>query len=222
MKRLIRKIFDRLGYDIVKRFDISDAIQYNTLEETEKFYSDKAAVDLYNKGEVTKIVANNKTALEDHKLLRDGISVLDVSCGTGVLLKTIADAYPSIELQGTEFSQAALIHAQKLLPSAKFHLLNVEEAHLETTYDLVICSQVLEHLQQPQNALLNLMRMVKPGGHLFLSVPDGRVDRYQGHINFWSIASWSLFLKSTFPNYTVEVGYLKSEIDLFGLILNNN
>lgn len=39
------------------------------------------------------------------------------------------------------------------------------------TYDIVICSQVLEHLPEPEQALQELYRVLKPGGRLWLSTP---------------------------------------------------
>jgi SAM-dependent methyltransferase len=38
-------------------------------------------------------------------------------------------------------------------------------------YDLVLCEQVLEHLVDPKQALLNLAHLLKPGGLLHLTVP---------------------------------------------------
>ena len=47
--------------------------------------------------------------------------------------------------------------------------------------DFVIANQVLEHFQNPLLALQNMLRVLKPGGVLYLSLPDKRfsfdVDR---------------------------------------------
>ncbi len=39
------------------------------------------------------------------------------------------------------------------------------------TYDLVLCSQVLEHIAQPDKAIREVMRVLRPGGRLVLTVP---------------------------------------------------
>ena len=40
------------------------------------------------------------------------------------------------------------------------------------TFDFVHSSQCLEHLQSPEEGLKNWLRIVKPGGHLIITVPD--------------------------------------------------
>jgi SAM-dependent methyltransferase len=40
-------------------------------------------------------------------------------------------------------------------------------------FDHVICTEVLEHTLQPFNAAAELLRVLKPGGHLFVSTPFG-------------------------------------------------
>ena len=41
----------------------------------------------------------------------------------------------------------------------------------DTSFDTVFCSQVLEHVPRPWNALAEMKRVLKPGGHLILTVP---------------------------------------------------
>ena len=40
------------------------------------------------------------------------------------------------------------------------------------TYDTIICNQVLEHVRHPQRVVNELYRILKPGGKLFLTVPQ--------------------------------------------------
>jgi SAM-dependent methyltransferase len=42
----------------------------------------------------------------------------------------------------------------------------------DSSLDTAICFEVLEHLQEPQNALAEILRCLKPGGHVLLSVPN--------------------------------------------------
>src|SRR2546427_11184570 len=41
--------------------------------------------------------------------------------------------------------------------------------------DFVIANHVIEHLEAPVQALIEWYRVLRPGGYLFLAVPDGRV-----------------------------------------------
>ncbi len=40
------------------------------------------------------------------------------------------------------------------------------------TVDTVLCTQVLEHLEQPERALVEFLRVLRPGGHLILTAPQ--------------------------------------------------
>ena len=40
------------------------------------------------------------------------------------------------------------------------------------TYDAVICTQVMEHVQSPERTCAELTRVLKPGGHLFITAPQ--------------------------------------------------
>jgi len=41
------------------------------------------------------------------------------------------------------------------------------------SFDAVLCTEVLEHVPEPTLALKEMIRLVKPGGHLFISAPLG-------------------------------------------------
>lgn len=42
----------------------------------------------------------------------------------------------------------------------------------DASFDAVICTQVLEHVQSPPKTVAELTRVLKPGGHLFISAPQ--------------------------------------------------
>lgn len=62
-------------------------------------------------------------------------------------------------------------------------------------FDFVLCTEVLEHLENPELAYQHLQQAVRPGGSLLIAVPNGRFDRSGYHINFWSPESWSIFIE---------------------------
>lgn len=44
---------------------------------------------------------------------------------------------------------------------------------LDKTYDIILCTQVLEHVPYPQKVINEFYRILKPGGKLFLTAPQG-------------------------------------------------
>ncbi len=106
------------------------------------------------------------------KLTKDlvpGSRVLDVGCGRGVLLTSLADN--DMETHGFEISQTA---AEGADPRSKIAIApSLEEAAYPAGYfDLVVLCHVLEHLPDPKQTLLEIRRILKPGGRLVVSVPN--------------------------------------------------
>lgn len=70
-------------------------------------------------------------------------------------------------------------------PSPFYYLdLNYETIEVPTQYDLVMCSQVLEHVFDVKVALLNLARLCRPGGYLWINCPGS--CRAHGSPDFFS------------------------------------
>ena len=63
-------------------------------------------------------------------------------------------------------------------------------------FDLVLATEVLEHLRRPAEALMALRVLCAPGGRVVITVPDGARDDWEGHVNFWSEDELRVFLSS--------------------------
>lgn len=70
-------------------------------------------------------------------------------------------------------------------PFAEFDVFNLESGPLNERFDLVICSEVIEHLADWRPGVRHLASMVKDGGHLLLTCPTGRIHETEsqfGHV----------------------------------------
>jgi SAM-dependent methyltransferase len=108
---------------------------------------------------------------------KPGERVLDLGCGAGRFLAALRDA--GAEPVGVEIAEAAVERARQNVPGAEVHLLGPDGTlplgHGEV--DLVWCSEVLEHIPDVAGALLEVRRVLKPGGRLLLTVPyHGRLQ----------------------------------------------
>jgi SAM-dependent methyltransferase len=111
-------------------------------------------------------------------------SICDVGCGNGAMLSLIRARYPGVALYGADLSPEVVKKNLQRYPSMRFEVLNLEEGHFEAQTDLVICSEVVEHLNDRAPAITNLLKAVKPGGHLLLTAPAGKIfetERRWGH-----------------------------------------
>jgi SAM-dependent methyltransferase len=110
-------------------------------------------------------------------------SVLDVGCGQGALLQEIARRRPHVALAGVDLSTQAVVLAQQRLPQARFCVLDISRGRLRHAFDLVLCTDVLEHIADDQAALRNLRAMCRRW--LVVGTLQGRMRRFEravGHV----------------------------------------
>lgn len=111
-------------------------------------------------------------------------SVLDVGCGQGSLLAELCKESPRANPCGCDISAVALELARQRLPHGRFYVLDVSREHLGEKFDLVICSEVLEHISDDMAALANLTNMTRK--YLLITAPQGRMRRFEssevGHV----------------------------------------
>lgn len=79
----------------------------------------------------------------------------------------------------------------------------------DNTFDVVLCTQVLEHINRPQEFLKELYRVLKPGGILYLTAPQG-FKEHQIPYDFFRYTSFGLrflFEQAGFsPEYITPMG----------------
>jgi SAM-dependent methyltransferase len=111
-------------------------------------------------------------------------SVLDVGCGQGSLLEELIGEFPGIEPHGVDLSPAGLEIARRRVPNGEFATLDLTHGTTGRTYDLLICSEVLEHIEDDVTAMKNLRSMC--AGYLVVTTVQGRMRRFEpeavGHV----------------------------------------
>ncbi|WP_326776917.1 class I SAM-dependent methyltransferase [Streptomyces sp. NBC_01445] len=110
--------------------------------------------------------------------LRAGDRVLDAGCGTGRALPALRDAVgPSGAVLGVDLTPAMLEAAVRAGRDRAGSLMLADVTRLPVrseSLDAVFGSGLVAHLPQPQENLLELARVVRPGGLLALFHPIGR------------------------------------------------
>lgn len=144
----------------------------------------------------------------------------EVGCGEGHLLRHLAKA--GYEVRGSDFSQAVIAKAEAFAQSegvdAAFKACSIYDMLPERdAAELVVCCEVLEHLESPQKALEILAGLAAP--YLLVSVPReplwrimnlarlkyvAQLGNTPGHIQHWSRQSFISFLSGTFDIVRVE------------------
>lgn len=97
--------------------------------------------------------------------------LLDIGCGTGVLLETLRGKYPDIHLAGIDPTKEMLDIASKRLPKD----IHIEQGWAEslafedTSFDIVVSCNMFHYIQKPVAALKEAMRVLKPTGMLVIT-----------------------------------------------------
>lgn len=120
---------------------------------------------------VQKFFINNflKTLLNEAGKLKPQ-SILDVGCGEGFTLENLRTNKIGQELVGIDLSKEAIQIGKELHPNLSLKPGTIYHIPFKpNSFDLVICSEVLEHLQHPEKALLELKRVTK--NNCIISVP---------------------------------------------------
>ncbi|MGW6788230.1 class I SAM-dependent methyltransferase [Streptomyces chartreusis] len=100
-------------------------------------------------------------------------TVLDIGCGDGTAAATAAPFFTGHRIIGLDWSQDALRRARTRIPYAVRGELTDGGLPLRTAAaDAVLFSEVIEHLVDPDAALDEIRRVLRPGGHLMLSTPN--------------------------------------------------
>jgi len=111
----------------------------------------------------------------------------------------------------------ALAIARSQLPEIDFQYLDVYKP-TTAQFDVIFCVEVLEHLLYPDTALHNIVQMLAPNGVALLTVPNGRIDTFEGHINFWSPESWKVLLERNGESCDIDTGLLEEGAHNFAVI----
>ncbi|MEW2388545.1 class I SAM-dependent methyltransferase [Streptomyces venezuelae] len=100
-------------------------------------------------------------------------TVLDIGCGDGTAAATAAPLLAGHRVVGVDWSQDALRRAHARLPYVvRGELTDGGLPFADGAADAVLFSEVVEHLVDPDSALDELRRVLRPGGHLMLSTPN--------------------------------------------------
>lgn len=123
--------------------------------------------------------------------LRAGSRLLEIGCGAGNLLleATVAGSYPvalDLSMQALTFVRSRLEEVQSTPDApqdfACTQAIGESLPFPDNTFDCILLSEVIEHLEAPQLSIREAMRVLCPGGRLLVTTPNYR--------SFWPVMEW--------------------------------
>lgn len=127
-------------------------------------------------------------------------TVLDAGCGEGIITKNITNNFPGKKITGIDISENAVMRAKAMVPEVHFEKGDITALkYTDNFFDLTLALEVLEHLPNPEKALIELKRITKKCclisvpwepffslGNLLSGKNIVRLGNDPEHINSWS------------------------------------
>ncbi len=166
---------------------------------------------LYNKDQCRNIF------LFLDEVLDEKLSLIDVGCGTGDLLKyfkeNLSDRFPAMKMRGCEYNSALTKEINRQLKEELVFHGGIDQAFPEEKFDLIILSHVFEHIVDPRIYLKKLKQRLKKNSYLYIEVPSlfGHFQNYHNYKlelqKFFTIAHIFNFTNVTLRNLLESEGF---------------
>jgi SAM-dependent methyltransferase len=113
-------------------------------------------------------------------------SFLEVGCGNGFVLSGLP-CNGLTRIAGSDLHPAGLLRARERVPYAELVQMDARHVPYENEWDVIGAFDVLEHIEEDRDVLVELRRALRPGGGLIVSVPQhpwlwGPFDEYAHHV----------------------------------------
>ena len=112
-------------------------------------------------------------------------NLLNVGCGDGffdIFLKKKTTQLHSIDINRGDIEIAKILNPDE---NVTYHLGTIERLPFpDNFFDYVLCSEVLEHLKSDQKAISELIRVLRKGGRLVVTVPTKNFPFFYDPINY--------------------------------------
>jgi trans-aconitate methyltransferase len=113
--------------------------------------------------------------------------VLDIGSGQGDFAVEVLAACPGAQILGLELSTSGVQIAARKVPEAQFLQCDLLQPHepppsRQAWASHAVCSEVLEHLDDPQRLLANAQAWMAPACTLIVTVPGGPMSAFDQHI----------------------------------------
>lgn len=106
----------------------------------------------------------------------ESVDALDAGFGSGTIIQSLKERDESLNIYGIDLGKEFVEFAHnKYGHEQNVNLLNSDVKYLpfrEETVDIVVCSEVIEHIYKPEKIVLEFQRILKHGGKVIITTPN--------------------------------------------------
>ena len=116
-------------------------------------------------------------------------TVIDAGCGLGFNVSAIVSSFPNAILTGVDFSPLAIEGATNKFPKHIWKVVDLNSPPPGLSAEVVIFTEFIEHVDEPEQFISKLSQMVQDGGYLVLTTQSGKVhatEKMVGHLRHFS------------------------------------
>jgi ubiquinone/menaquinone biosynthesis C-methylase UbiE len=127
---------------------------------------------IFNNKDIAKIDFNKTYAEIIYDFLLKEGSIIDVGCWKGEYLNYWINKNPKLKSLGIDFSDEALNYIKKNFPKIEVKNIDIDNKLLpfkDNSFDMAVCLEVLEHIENPKLLISELIRIIKK--RIIISVP---------------------------------------------------
>jgi len=140
----------------------------------DKWWSDFLTANIDDPGTIYR------TNLIIKKINNLGVSnIVDAGCGSGELIRNILSKTKGLKLSGFDVSEHIIERNKKIYEEVDFFCLNLNEnvSHPKK-FDLVVCCEVIEHLENWEKAIATLCALCRNDGYVILTTQAGKIYKH--------------------------------------------
>ena len=128
----------------------------------------------YSKNPLVRWVHQKRLSyIVSHLPKKNGLKILDAGCGEGHLIKKMYLNNKFNDYYGVDITEIAIQKAKKRCPYANIKKMDISKlSYNENFFDVIVCSDVIEHIIDYQSAINKLIRSLKKGGYLIITFPN--------------------------------------------------
>jgi SAM-dependent methyltransferase len=126
------------------------------------------------------------------------LRLLDAGCGDGYWLSRFS-AIPGLQLAGIDYNPVRVERARRIVPGSQIHCCDLMDLETDEPYDVILLSQVIEHIEDDVGLLRRIRNNIRKDGTLILGTTNEGSRLHQ-----WQIRRWGKSYKTDHIHFYTE------------------